>query len=180
MVRKAYAPGPKAKRRAHSPSEYSKELAEKQKLRNWYGLGERQFSNYVKSILSQRGKVENASNDLIALLESRLDNAVFRMGFAASRAQARQMVTHGFFNINGKSIDTPSYLVKSGDVITLKPQKAKKTIFQNIKNLLKNAKAASWTELDAEKLEGKIKGKPSIEEVQPPAEITAIFEFYSR
>lgn len=180
MVKRAYPPGQKGKRRSSPPSEYARELREKQKLKNWYNLKERQFKNYVKEALSQRGKVEDATVFLIKNLESRLDNVVFRLGFATSRKAARQLVSHGHFLVNGRSVNIPSYRLKKGDVISLKPQKIKKGIFQNLKNLLKKHKTQSWLSLDAEKLEGKVLSEPKIEEVAPPVEIPAIFEFYSR
>lgn len=180
VVKRSYPPGKKGKRR-HSPlSEYGKELIEKQKLKSWYNLKERQFKNYVKKVLTKRGGAEDASNALIKVLESRLDNVVFRLGFSPSRAQAQQMVSHGLFLINGKAIDTPAHTVKKGDIITPRPQKMKKVIFQNLKNLLKKYKTPGWLQLDAEKMEGKVIGEPTLEEAAPPAEISAIFEFYSK
>jgi len=180
MVRKAYPPGLRGKRRIKALSEYGKELREKQKLKNWYNLKERQFRKYVKEVLEKRGRVKDTAVSLVKTLESRLDNVIFRLGFANSRVQAKQFVSHGHFLVSGKSIDTPSYQLKKGDIVALKPQKIKKTIFQNLKNLLKKHKTPSWLELDAEKLEGKVIGEPTIEEVAPPVEISAIFEFYSR
>jgi small subunit ribosomal protein S4 len=180
MLKRAYPPGPKRKRRTRGFSEYGKELSEKQKLKNWYNLKERQFRKYVKEVLQKRGKVEDEALLLIKTLESRLDNVVFRLGFAKSRMQAKQLVSHGHFLVNGKSIDAPSYPVKKGDIITLKPQKVKKSIFQNLKNLLKKYKPPAWLELNVEKLEGKVVGEPNLEEAAPPVEISAIFEFYSR
>ena len=180
MIKRNYPPGQKGKRRPTPLSEYGKALREKQKLKNWYNLEERQFKNYVKKILEKRGKVEDPSSLLIKTLESRLDNVVFRLGFANSRALAKQLVSHGHFLVNGRSINIPSYLVKNGDVISIKPQKIKKAIFQNLKNLLKKYKTPSWLALDVEKLEGKVIGEPTLQEAAPPAEISAIFEFYSR
>jgi small subunit ribosomal protein S4 len=180
MVKRAYPPGQKKKRRPTPPSEYGKALREKQKLKNWYNLKERQFKNYVKKTLKRRGRVEDTSSLLIKILESRLDNVVFRLGFANSRAQAQQLVSYGHFLVNGKSIDTPSCLVKKGDIVSIKAQKTKKAIFQNLKNLLKKYKTPSWLALDVEKLEGKVIGEPSLEEAAPPVEISVIFEFYSK
>ena len=180
MIKRPYPPGQKKKRRPVPPSEYGKALKEKQKLKNWYNLNERQFKNYVKRILERRGRVEDASNLLIKTLENRLDNIIFRLGFATSRPQAQQLVSYGHFLVNGKSINTPSYLVKKGDTISLKEQKTKKAIFQNLKNLLKKHNPPSWLELDIDKLGGKIIGEPNPEEVSPPVEISAIFEYYSR
>jgi len=180
MVKRPYPPGKKGKRRRSPLSEYGKELREKQKLRNLYGLGERQFKKYVREVLGKRRKVTDVSALLIKILESRLDNVVFRLGFASSRGQAKQMVSHSYFLVNGKSLDIPSYQAKKGDIIALKSTKAQKAIFKNLKNIIKKYKTPGWLELDAQKLEGKIIGQPSLEEVAPPVEITAIFEFYSR
>lgn len=180
MIKRPYVPGPKKKRRFSSVSEYAKELKEKQKLKNWYNLSEKQFSNYVKKILAKKGGVENASVLLIQNLESRLDNVVFRLGFALSRSQAKQLVSHGHFLVNGKPTDVPSYRLKKGDVVSIKPTKTKKSIFQNVKNLLKKTKVPVWLHLDVEKAEGKIINDPTLEESETPVEVSAIFEFYSR
>ena len=180
MIKRPYPPGPKKKRKGGALSEYGKELMEKQKLRNWYNLQERQFKNYVKKILSKRGRAGDAANSLIATLEKRLDNVIFRLGFATSRPQAKQMISHKLFLVNGRSIDVPSFSVKKGDVISVKPQKTKKTIFQNLPNLLKKHNPPSWLKLNSQKLEGEVVGEPSLEEASPPAEISAIFELYSK
>jgi small subunit ribosomal protein S4 len=180
MVKRPYPPGQKGKRRLSPPSEYARELKEKQKLKKWYNLEERQFKNYVKEALAQRGKVEDASVYLIQKLEKRLDNVVFRLGFASSRAQARQLVSHGYFLVNGKPVNVPSFSLKVGDVVSLKPQKTKKVIFKDLKEKLKKEKIVSWLSLDVEKLEGKIIAEPKIEEISPPVEVSAIFEFYSK
>ncbi|OIO45953.1 MAG: 30S ribosomal protein S4 [Parcubacteria group bacterium CG1_02_39_15] len=180
MIRRPYPPGKKGKRRPRPLSEYGKELREKQKLKNWYNLQEKQFANYVKKILAKKKKAEDPTAILIKSLENRLDNVIFRLGFAVSREQAKQFVSHGHFLVNGKSIDTPAYSVRKGDVIAVKPHKAKKTVFQNIKTILKKQKPPSWLELSIEKLEGKVIGEPSLEEAAPPVEVSAIFEYYSR
>jgi len=185
MVKRAYPPGQKGKRRKGPPSEYGKQLAEKQKLKSWYNLREKQFKKYVKEILGRRGRVEDDSAELIKILELRLDNVVFRLGFATSRGQARELVSHSYFLVNGKSINIPSYQLKKGDIISLKPQKIKKARVptpwvQNLKNLLKKYKTPSWLQLDIEKLEGKVIAEPKLEEAVPPVEISAIFEYYSR
>jgi len=185
MVKRPYPPGQKGKRRPTPPSEYGKELREKQKLKKWYNLEERQFKNYVKEVLEMRGRIGDTGSLLIKKLESRLDNIIFRLGFTPSRGQAKQLVSHGHFLINGKEVDIPSYLVKKGDIIALRPRKIKKNGtsvegVQNLKNLLKKNKAPAWLELDIEKLEGKVVGEPTLEEAAPPVEISAIFEYYSR
>lgn len=103
MVKKPYPPGKKGKRRPIPLSEYGRELKEKQKLKNLYNLKETQFKNYFKEVLKKRGKVENASDLLVKILESRLDNVVFRLGFTSSRKQARQLVSHGYFLVIGRA-----------------------------------------------------------------------------
>lgn len=180
MIRRAYAPGPQKKRQGGSPSEYKKSLEEKQALKKWYGLSERQFKSYVKETLEKMGKVENVANELIKRLEVRLDNVVFRLGFAKSRSQARQLVNHGYFKVNGKPVNIPSYQVKKGDVISIKDNKKQKLVFKELSEQLKRHETPSWLVLEKNKLEGKSIGEPNLDEVKPPAEISLIFEFYSR
>jgi len=180
VVKRPYAPGMKGKRRSRGLSEYGKELSEKQKLRNWYNLRERQFSNYVMEILNKKEQSEGAGEQLIKKLEGRLDNVIFRLGFAPSRGLSRQLVNHGHFLINGKSVDVPSYQVKKEDVITVKPSAKKLKYFQEIVPVLKKTQAPSWIQFDAGKMEAKITGESSLEEAAPPAEISSIFEFYSK
>ncbi len=180
MVRKPYNPGNIKKKRKSTLSEYGRELREKQRLKDWYNLRERQFSNYVKKVLGKRGGLGDASVLLIRSLEKRLDNVIFRIGFGQSHAQARQLVNHGHFLVNGKPINIPSYQVRVGDIISMHPSASKKVFFKNLTPALKKHKGPSWIDFDQEKIEAKITGEPSIEEVSPPADITAIFEFYSR
>lgn len=180
LTRRSYAPGPQKKRRGGNASEYKKSLQEKQTLKKWYGLSEKQFKKYVKQTLAKMGKVENVSNELIRRLEERLDNAIFRLGFAKSRIQARQLVSHGYFLINGKPVNIPSYTVKKGDIISIKANKRQKGIFKDLAAELKRKEVPVWLTLDTSKFEGKSVGEPTLDEVKPPAEISAIFEFYSR
>lgn len=180
MVRKPYTPGPKKTKRPRALSEYGKELREKQKLRNWYNLSEKQFRNYVEEALRIRHKVENTAAYLIKVLETRLDNVVFRLGLAVSRNSARRLISHGHFKVNGKAINIPSYQTKKEDIISVKSKSAEKTVFKNILPGLKKYTPPVWLELNADKLEGKVKGEPTLEEAAPPAEISSIFEFYSR
>lgn len=180
MIKRPYPPGQMSKKRRRSSSEYGKELKEKQKLKNWYNLSERQFRKYVKGILEKRGMVEDAGALLLIRLESRFDNVIFQMGIASSRAQSRQLITHEHFLINGKKVNIPSYQVKKGDKISFHPRSNKKTIWQNLSSVLKKHKTPSWIKLDANKLEAEIIHTPNLEEVTPPAEISSIFEFYSK
>ena len=180
MVRKPYPPGQKGKRRGKRLSEYGKELREKQKLKNWYNLGERQFRNYVKEILAKRGKMEDAGVQLIQTLERRLDNVVFRLGFADSRDQARQIVSHRHILVNNKVVNISSVLVKKGDKIKIRPSSNKKELFKTTLPKLKNHTLPQWLSLDIKKLEGEVKELPIIEEAEIPVEVSIIFEFYSR
>jgi small subunit ribosomal protein S4 len=126
------------------------------------------------------GKVENVSNELIRRLENRLDNVIFRMGFAKSRVMARQLVSHGYFLVNGKPVNIASYAVKKEDVISIKANKRVKGVLKDLAVDLKKKETPIWIVLNKEKLEGKIAGEPTVDEVKPPAEISTIFEFYSR
>lgn len=180
MIRKPYPPGQKGKKRRKPPSEYGKELTEKQKLKHWYNLKDRQFQNYVREILTKRGRVEDAASQLIQKLERRLDNTVFRLGFASSRAQARQLVSHRHFLVNNRVVNTSSFLVKKGDKIKIRPSSTKKAMFQNLPMTLKKYTPPSWLSVSIEKLEGEVKDLPRVKEVLPPVEISSIFELYSR
>lgn len=179
MVKRGYPPGPKGKRRPAPLSGYGKELKEKQKLKFWYNLNETQLRKYVKEILAKKGKGD-MTELLIRKLENRLDNVIFRLGFTKSREQARQLVSHSYFFVNGKPVNIPSYSVKKGDVISIRPTKIKKVVLKDSKNLLKKHKTPAWLQLDIEKLEGKVSGEPKLEEAAPPIEISSIFEYYSR
>jgi small subunit ribosomal protein S4 len=180
IIRRPYFPGQKEKRKQRSFSEYGKELKEKQKLRNWYGLEEKQFQRYVKQALEARGKVEDASVLLVQVLESRLDNILFRLGFALSRNSARQIISHNHILVNNKPINIVSFLVKKGDLISIKPSSMKKKNFFNLSSVLKKHNAPSWLKSSAEKLEGKVLEVPKPEESISPAEISSVFEYYSR
>lgn len=181
MVRNSYPPGEKRKKRGRTGfSEYAKELVEKQKIKNWYNLRERQFSNYVEGIIEKRSVKEEAGVLLIQKLERRLDNVVFRLGFAASRKQAKQLVSHGHFLVNKKRVDVPSYQTKKGDIISLHDSCKNKKFLKDILPVLKKHQPPSWIKFNAEKLEAEITGQPSLIEVMPPAEISTVLEFYSK
>ena len=179
FIRRPYAPGPKKKKRSGSFSEFAKELKEKQKLRNYYGLGERQFRNHVKAVLQKRGQGGDATLLLLKNLERRLDNVVFRLGFAKSRREAKQMVSHGYFLVNGKPVNISSFAAKKGVNVSFKENKKEKIIFKNLSSALKNYQPPKWLELDKEKMEGKIIAEPTAEDVNN-IDISSIFEFYSR
>lgn len=179
LNRNSNPPGPQRKRRSGTASEYKKSLVEKQALKKWYGISEKQFRNYVLDSLKKMGKVENVADELIKNLEKRLDNVVYRLGFAKSRAQARQIVSHGYFLINNKSVNIPSYQVKRNDEVSLKESKKSKGVFKDI-NDLKKMDHPVWFSFDKNKLQAKVIGEPNLDEVKPPAEISSVFEFYSR
>jgi small subunit ribosomal protein S4 len=180
FAKRAFAPGPQRKRRGGAPSEYKKSLEEKQTLKKWYGLSERQFKRYVKETLAKMGKVDDVSSELIRKLEKRLDNVVFRLGFAKSRVSARQLVSHGYFLINGKPVNIPSYQVMKDDEVAVKENKKAKGVFKELANELKKKEVPAWLSLDKNKLVSTAIGEPNLDEVKPPAEISLIFEFYSR
>jgi len=180
IIRRPYPPGPKGKRRKGRPSEYSRQLAEKQKLKKWYGLREAQFSKYAKKAMAELGKVEDTSALLVQMLEMRLDNVVYRMGFTLSREKARQMVSHGYFLINGRPSNIPSRRLHVEDEIALKSNKKNKEIVKEINRILEKTDAPSWLEVDKKELKGKVVGVPTKEEASLPVQISSIFEFYSR
>lgn len=170
------------RKRAPAPlSEYGRQLKEKQTLKMQYALRERQFRNYVKKALSLGRKGSgNALELLMRTLERRLDNVVFRMGMAQTRAQARQLVTHGHFVVKGKPIDVPSYQVELEDVVSVRPSSLKKELFKNIQLGLKKYQPPAWLELNSEKMEAKMLREPTLEEASATVELPLIFEFYSR
>jgi len=180
MIKRSYPPGQKKKRRTRSMSEYNKELREKQKLRNWYNLKEHQFKKYIQEVLAKRGKTLNLSLELIKKLEKRLDNVIFRMNLAKSRKEARQLISHSYFLVNGKEINIPSFAVKKGDIISLRKAKKEKNIFKDFLASSQKIQIPSWVQFNVKKMEGKIIAEPSLEEALPPAEILSVFEFYSK
>jgi len=169
------------KRRRAAISEYGRQLREKQKLKALYNLRERQFKKYIKEVMTERGKkgVDIVSL-LIQKLELRLDNVVFRLGFASSRSQARQLVNHGHFLVNGRKVNIPSFELRKGDQVQVRAASLKKNFFKKIQETLKKHKIPSWLNFDIQKMEAKVVGLPSFEEAQLPVQIPLIFEFYSR
>ena len=155
---------------------YGRQLLEKQKAKIIYGLRERQFSKYVKEATRHEG---DSSVFLMRLLENRLDNAVYRMGFADTRAQARQFVTHALFTVNGKKVDIPSFQVKLGDVVAVKENKLKKKLFENIEAKLSKAQLPSWVSVEPAGKSGKVLGEPADLDFEKIFDIKQIIEFYS-
>ena len=176
ISRRNYAPGQHGQKRAKL-SEYGTQLREKQKTKSYYGVGERQFRKYFEMASSKKGIT---GENLLQILESRLDNVVYRLGYGSSRAQARQLVNHGIFEVNGKRVDIPSYLVKAGDVIAVRESK-KETGAVKV-NVEENAArpVPEWLEKNSEKLEAKVIRLASREDVDLPVEEHLIVELYSK
>ena len=179
MVRKPYPPGKSGKGRRRI-SDYGRQLMEKQKLKAWYGLSEKKFYSIIQEILNNRLNYDDVNVALVQRLESRLDNIVFRMGLASSRAEGRQIVTHGHILVDGNKIDRPSYHVKPGMKISVKESSRSKNYFETVKKKYEQKELPQWIDIDKNKLTGEIKRLPNFEEVNPPADIPTIFEFYTR
>lgn len=173
--RRSYAPGEHGQSRKKA-SEYGVQLREKQKARRIYGVMEKQFRKYFVEAERQKGVT---GENLIRLLERRLDNVVYRLGFAGSRPQARQLVLHGHFTVNGAKVDIPSYLVEVGDVIAVKSKSQSIPVFQAAKEAAK-ATVPSWLERDLEALQAKVVSMPEGEDLDVPIEAHLIVELYSR
>lgn len=157
-------------------SEYGLQLREKQKTKKIYGVLERQFREYYEKADRMKGIT---GENMLSLLERRLDNVIFKMGIGVSRAQARQLVTHGHFQVNGKNVNIASYSVKAGDVIAVKENKKNNKHFAEIKQMKKGTMPA-WLEFDPEKLEGKVIALPKREDIDSQIAEHLIVELYSR
>ena len=176
LDRRNYAPGQHGQKRTKL-SEYGTQLREKQKTRSFYGVGEKQFRKYFEIASNKKGIT---GTNLLQILESRLDNVVYRLGLGASRPQARQIVTHGNIEVNGKKVDIASYLVKPGDVIAVREiRKDNGVIKANTENGSVRP-VPEWLELDVKNLSAKVLREVSREEIDLPVEEHLIVEFYSR
>jgi len=163
-------------KRSKATSSFGKQLLEKQKAKFMYGLREKQFRRYVSEATRVKG---DSSVNLQRMLEARLDNVVYRLGFAETRAQARQFVGHSLFYVNGKKMNIPSYAVKIGDVVSLKPTKEKKKIFENIEEKLSKKELLSWLSLDPAKKSGKVLNLPDEKDFERVFDVKLIIEYYS-
>ncbi|MBI5140454.1 MAG: 30S ribosomal protein S4 [Candidatus Vogelbacteria bacterium] len=159
-------------------SEYAAQMLEKQKARFTYNVSEKQFSNYVEK--SRETKGVNPADFLYKSLEGRLDNVVHRMGFAPSRAFARQMVSHGHITVNDKKVNIPSYQLKKGDKVSIRPGSKAKTLFNGLNDKLKNFPMPKWIRFDMENLSGEVIGEPSLLESASLFNLNSVIEFYSR
>ena len=175
LKKRPYGPGQHGASRKKKPSEYGKQLVEKQKLRQMYGVNERQFRRLFMIALKSK---EVTGFAFMKLLESRLDNLVYRMGFARTRKGARQLVNHGHITVNGKKVDIPSYLCNLNDVIAVKEaSKDLKVVKESLASLSTNV---GWVEVNAEKLEGKYTREPERNELTQQITESQIVEYYNR
>lgn len=174
--RRQYAPGQHGQGRTKA-SEYGTQLREKQKAKRYYGVLENQFRNYFEIASKMKGKT---GENLLSLLESRLDNTVYRLGFAMSRAEARQLVLHGHFTVNGRKVNIPSFLVKPGMVITLKEGSRGLDKFKSVIEANSFRQPPKWLDYDAATFSAKVLAHPTREEIDLPVTEQLIVELYSK
>jgi len=178
MIRKPNVPGVHGKKMSRGGSEYGKQLAMKQKIKRIYGVLEKQFRKHFQDSQKKKGVLGDV---LMARLEMRLDCVVYRMGFASSRALARQLVNHGAFKVNGRKVDVPSFETKIGDVISVSDTKKENTYFKNQAEVLNNRKEQPpWILFDIAKMEGKVIALPDRASIGVSVDPQMVVEYYSR
>lgn len=181
FIERPYAPGILDSQRKHrsTMSEYGSQLKEKQKVRNVYGVSEKQFSNYIKNLnlIANKNKI-NASSALIVSLESRLDNTVFRTGLASSRALARQLVSHGHFTVNGKKLNVASHTIKIGDIVAVREGSKNAKVFTMLAEKIKDIKTSSWLTFNAKEMSAVVSALPN--DTDQKFDLQKVLEFYSR
>ena len=177
MVRRNYPPGQHGQTARKNMSDYNTHLREKQKAKRIYGLLEKQFENYF----IKANKAEAVTGDtLMQLLERRLDNTIFRLGFAKSRSLARQIVCHGHIQVNGRLVDVPSFQVKEGDTITIKESAAKKNYFTALAKVRVTEAVPGWLKTDAKSLSGEVVALPKMHDIDNRINTQLIVEYYSK
>ena len=176
IERRSYPPGEHGRGRIKQ-SEYLLQLREKQKARRYYGLLETQFRTYYEKANKQGGIT---GDNLLRMLETRLDNVVYRLGFATSRAQARQLVRHGHFLVNGKKVDIPSFSVKEGDVITVLGRTQKNPTIEHAMEEVKGRGIPEWLSFDQNTITGRVNAMPTREQINLPVQEQLIVELYSK
>ena len=176
LERRNYAPGQHGQSRKKQ-SDYGNQLREKQKTKRFYGLQETQFRNLFDKAAKKSGIT---GENLLILLETRLDNVVFRLGFARTRKEARQIVDHKHVLVNGKQVNIPSYLVKAGDVIEIKEKNKGSQRYKDILEVTAGNMVPDWLEVDAENLKGEVKELPKREAIDVPVDEMLIVELYSK
>jgi small subunit ribosomal protein S4 len=174
VERRSYPPGEHGRGRIKQ-SEYLLQLREKQKARRYYGILERQFRTYYDKASQQSGIT---GETLLRMLETRLDNVVYRLGFAASRAQARQLIRHGHFHVNGRRVNIPSYQVRPDDVVSMKPDSPVEQVIRDATDL--TASVSPWLQADHDNLTGKVLKLPERDEIDAPVQEQLIVELYSK
>lgn len=175
--RRSYGPGQHGQNKFKKMSDYAIQLREKQKVRSMYGILEGQFERYFHKAEQAKGVT---GENLLVLLEGRLDNALYRLGFASSRNQARQLVRHNHILINDRKVNIPSYQVRVGEVITLREKSRKNELInENLSGVARRG-VPSWLELDAAKFQGIVNAKPNREEITMPIQEQLIVELYSK
>lgn len=177
ISRRAYAPGQHGQARKKN-TEYGIQLRAKQATRRYYGVLEGQFKHYYE--MAEKIKTGKTGENLLAIIESRLDNVVYRLGWASSRAEARQLVVHGHFTVNGKKVDIPSYLTKVGDVISISEKSRGSEKFKAILDKFASRPIVKWLDLNRDTLEAKIIAVPEREDIDLAVEETLIVELYSK
>ncbi len=177
MVKKNYPPGAHKDNRRPRQSDYSMQLREKQKAKKIYNILEKQFRLTFEKAKKQKG---DAGENLLKMLETRLDNTVYRLGFSKSRNHARQLVNHGHFTVNNKKVNIPSCQIKAGDVIKIKKTAKPVKAFENLKEKLKKHEAPGWLNINMEDLSGKVLHQPGKNDISANINTPMIVEFYSR
>jgi len=177
IERRNYAPGQHGQGRRRKISEYAVQLREKQRLKRTYGLLEKQFRRYF--VMAERSR-DVTGEVLLTLLERRLDNMVYRFGLATSRAEARQLIKHRHFTVNGKRVDIPSYLTKQGDEISVREKSRSKTVFSRAIEMSERRGVPTWLSMDAESFTGRVTKLPEREELTMPINERLIVELYSK
>jgi small subunit ribosomal protein S4 len=174
VERRAYPPGEHGRGRIKQ-SEYLLQLREKQKARRYYGILEKQFRGYYNKAAKRSGIT---GEELLRMLELRLDNVIYRLGFAASRAQARQLIRHGHFQVNGRRVNIPSYQVRPNDVVSMRPGSSAENVIRDATDL--TASVAPWLQADHDNLTGKVLKLPERTEIDTPVQEQLIVELYSK
>lgn len=177
MVKRNYAPGFHGPKKSRRLSDYGQQLAEKQKAKRLYGMSEKQFRLTFEKAAKKTG---DAGKNFLRALEMRLDNTVFRLGYAASRAQARQLVNHNHFTVNGKKAGIPSFVVKEGDLIRVRKSSQSSPYFRNVNESVKKAERPSWLNLDASDMTSKVLHEPKETDLPQNISVQVIIEFYSK
>ena len=175
--RRSYAPGQHGQNMRRKVSEYGKQLRTKQYAKRYYGVLEGQFYHYFELATKMQGVT---GENLLRLLESRLDNVVYRLGMASSRAQARQMVTQGHFTVNGRRVNVPSFLVKEGQIVALQEKSRSLDVFKNIIEANASRPVPKWLDLNRNTQEAKVVSHAAREDIELPIEETLIVELYSK